>query len=395
MQLQDLYQPRVLKESAQSKLKHLDHIEDLVFLRGMQGANDAIKIFNDIIETLSNKTTKTVISRKWDGAPSIVFGMHPTTKKFFVGTKSVFASTPKVISTVRDLDHFYPDKEGLHSKLYACLRYLPELGLKGVYQGDLMFTADSKDVQDINGEKCITFKPNTLLYAVQGDSILGARIAKAKLGIVVHTMYTGGPLLSSMDAQIGFDASSINFTNDVWVGNAIQDIQKLEPGQLSLLKKSIANISKFISSTKIKDLITGNKKIVQSIMKFINSMVRESKTVQPQNFAAAFGDWYSRRELTKPGDTLSELEYIKANAVDLSNLATLFIMISTTKLQFIDAMASDSPIKTYAAVDGKTEPTKDEGFVISEKNGQTVKMVDRQTFSRMNFAKNMGGFNGT
>ena len=79
----------------------------------------------------------------------------------------------------------------LANKLQVCLRELPKLGLKGVYQGDLLFTRGDLKGANIGGEKMITFTPNTITYAVPADSDIGRRIVRAKLGIVFHTVYSG------------------------------------------------------------------------------------------------------------------------------------------------------------------------------------------------------------
>ena len=84
----------------------------------------------------------------------------------------------------------------------VCLRELPKLGLQGVYQGDLLYTRGDLKGANIDGEKMITFTPNTITYAVPADSDIGRRIAKAKLGIVFHTVYTGKSL-SNMTAGFG------------------------------------------------------------------------------------------------------------------------------------------------------------------------------------------------
>ena len=47
----------------------------------------------------------------------------------------------------------------------------------------------------------ITFTPNTITYAVR-DSDIGRRIARAKLGIVFHTVYTG-KTMNNMTAGFG------------------------------------------------------------------------------------------------------------------------------------------------------------------------------------------------
>ena len=48
----------------------------------------------------------------------------------------------------------------LADKLAVALKYLPSLGIRGVIQGDLLFTSDDKKIANVNGEKinCIYTK---------------------------------------------------------------------------------------------------------------------------------------------------------------------------------------------------------------------------------------------
>ena len=57
---------------------------------------------------------------------------------------------------------------------------LSRLNIKGILQGDFLFTDDLKSI-NIDGEKMISFTPNTITYAVPVDSDLGKRIARAKM----------------------------------------------------------------------------------------------------------------------------------------------------------------------------------------------------------------------
>ena len=41
------------------------------------------------------------MTTKWDGAPFIIAGKDPETKKFFVGTKGVFAKNLKLILQIK------------------------------------------------------------------------------------------------------------------------------------------------------------------------------------------------------------------------------------------------------------------------------------------------------
>jgi hypothetical protein len=124
-----------------------------------------------------------------DGAPAIVAGINPENGKFFVGTKSVFNVSPKINYTPSDIarNHSGP----VADKLRVCLNELKRLGITGIYQGDLLFTKGDLKTALIDGEKMITFTPNTITYAVPIASSIGRRIIRARLGIVFHTYYTG------------------------------------------------------------------------------------------------------------------------------------------------------------------------------------------------------------
>ena len=83
------------------------------------------------------------VSVKWDGAPAIFAGIDPRNGNFFVAKKGIFNKSPKVYYTAKDVD---ADTSGdLAIKLKAALKYLPELGITGVIQGEFLF-----DKPDLN-----------------------------------------------------------------------------------------------------------------------------------------------------------------------------------------------------------------------------------------------------
>ena len=63
----------------------------------------------------------------------------------------------------------------------VCLRELPKLGIKGILQGDLLYTPGELQTDTIDGEKMVTFTPNTITYAVPVDSDIGKKITRAKI----------------------------------------------------------------------------------------------------------------------------------------------------------------------------------------------------------------------
>lgn len=200
-----------------AKNTHLEHLEDDILNNGSDGGKNAIAFLRELGEMLQGKQSQVRITTKWDGAPAVICGTDPITGYFFVGTKSVFAKTaPKVMFSDEQIDETYSGQ--LAEKLKSCLKYLPKLGIKGVLQGDLLFT-DDKSTDTIDGERMITFTPNTITYAVPSDSELGSKIDSAKVGIVFHTKYTGKSL-PEMSASFGVDISNFNDTKDVYAATA-------------------------------------------------------------------------------------------------------------------------------------------------------------------------------
>ena len=118
--------------------KHQEHPEDLL-LTGETWAIDAM--FD----------SESMVSLKIDGCPAVVWGTHPETGEFFVGTKSVFNKRLiKVNYTNEDIRANHKQLE-LQRFSSACLNNLPRT--EGVFQGDFIGFGGS-DV----------YTPNTLTY---------------------------------------------------------------------------------------------------------------------------------------------------------------------------------------------------------------------------------------
>ena len=82
-----------------------------------------------------------MVTTKYDGSPSIVFGTHPETGRFFVASKSAFNKDPKINYTPEDIERNHGHAPGLVEKLKGALEHLPKIMPRngGVYQGDLMY----------------------------------------------------------------------------------------------------------------------------------------------------------------------------------------------------------------------------------------------------------------
>jgi len=198
--------------ASEDKLKHLEHAEDHPLNAGAEGYEHATKTLHAVHQAMQGKPSDASISTKYDGSPSIVFGHHPTTGKFFVASKSAFNATPKLNYTPEDIDRNHGHAPGLVEKLKDGLKHLPKVSPgKGIYQGDVMHSG-KKDVKSKDDE--YHFTPNTITYTAKKGSPEGRKMAASKFGVVVHTQYKGKDF-ESMKATFNPDTKKFNEHSDV------------------------------------------------------------------------------------------------------------------------------------------------------------------------------------
>ena len=207
----------LLTEDKGGKNLHLEHIEDEILNYGIDGGRASINFIQSLRDMLSGEARSSInMTVKWDGAPAIFAGIDPEDGRFFVAKKSVFNVDPKLYKTSKEID---ADLSGdLNAKFKVALAEFSKLGIKGVIQGDLMFT-DDLSKETIEGVSYYTFQPNTIVYAVPVDSDLGRIMNKSKVGVVWHTTYTGSSL-PEMKASFGVDISKLSKPSTVWMDDA-------------------------------------------------------------------------------------------------------------------------------------------------------------------------------
>ena len=394
----------------ESKNVHLEHLEDLIFNRGYAGAEEALNYIDSLRHMLAEGTgTTTKLTVKWDGSPAIICGIDPEDGKFFVGTKSVFSKgEPKRGKTSKQIQEWYGDQPELAEILINALKYLSKLNIGGVVQGDLMFTPGKVNRVEVNGEECYVFTPNTITYAVPVNSQLGQQIARAKLGIIFHTTYTGGDTIDAMSAQFGVNIAGFTHTKDVWFDDATY---KDYTGIASLTPTEDAKIQKYLSATaktmqKIGpqrfDIILQDREFNRMVKPFINKMIRAgSQAVDPTKFLQDFTNHYEQ-EMMKGIEELSggpqgraaqgRLAKIKAkeqwiadNSNNLTGILATYKRIIELKGMLLRKLQQVEGIGTFQKTNDGYKVTSPEGFVAIGHNGGAVKLVDRLQFSRTNF----------
>jgi hypothetical protein len=392
---------------------HLEHIEDNVLNRGVVGAREAINFLQSLRNMLAgNSDSKVNITTKWDGAPAIFCGTNPENGKFFVGTKSVFNKNAKLNYTDEDIDANHAG-EGLNKKLKAALAYLPKLGIKGILQGDMMFTKGDLKHQVIDGESYIIFQPNTIVYAVPTDSKLAQSMMTAHIGVVFHTSYTG-QTMENMRASFNIDIGRLNTTKDVWFRDAsftdtsgsasfTQDETRQITTLLSIAGRTLQSIPALTLNR-----ISSSETILTYIKTFNNSKVRQGKKiVDTRLHTLELIRWVeaklnkdisdSKREETKKKRVAEKTEimrFFRSNAVQLRSTFDLMNLLVDAKLMIVRKLETIKSIGTFIKTDNGYRVTAPEGFVaVNRLRGDAVKLVDRMEFSQNNFnaAKNWSG----
>ena len=387
------------------KNTHLEHLEDDIINRGSDGGRNAVNFLKSVRNMLAGSTGGRInMSVKWDGAPAIIAGINPENGKFFVGTKSVFNVTPKINYTPGDIakNHSGPVAE----KLQVCLSELKRLRISGIYQGDLLFTKGDLKTALIDGEKMITFTPNTITYAVPIDSSIGRRIIRARLGIVFHTYYTGKDM-KSLSAGFG-TVSGKSGSSAVFLASAgytdTSGSSTFTSSELSsfdaLIRMAEGSLSK---AAPLLDIMKSNDSLSVGfrLKAFFNYYIKNSKgdsMAKVKTLQDMFREYYEqilRAEIdarkTESGkqkyrDALkTNLQFIDKNRNALYFAIASHVSLGKAKNFLIQKLSQIQSIGHFIRTSSGYRVTNPEGFVAVDRKAGAVKLVDRLEFSRANF----------
>tara|TARA_R100000084_G_C4652345_1_gene150584 strand:+ start:1426 stop:2634 length:1209 start_codon:yes stop_codon:yes gene_type:complete len=392
-----------------SKNVHMEHIEDMIFNEGVNGARTAINSLRNLRDMLSGKSKSAINTTvKWDGAPAIFAGIDPSDGKFFVAKKGLFNVNPQMFKSVADIKKDSKLSGELKTKFSIAFTEFSKLGIKsGVYQGDLMFTKGDVKSEKIDGEKYFTFGPNTIVYAVPVKSRLGSQVNKARIGVVWHTTYTGKKI-TSMKGSFGKNISrKFKSIPSVWMqdatysdvtGNATFNAKETE--KVTALLSEAGKIFQSVPGNMLR-VIENNEELKEKIKTHNNTYVREGVPfpdvgTHVSGLYKYITNWYDDKISTlktpKGQDKWKKQkqEVLKKLFVDpesLKNVYRLMNKLIEAKSMIINKMNKASKIGTFLKTKNGFRATTPEGFVAIDKlTGGAVKLVDRLEFSRANFS---------
>lgn len=381
-----------LKEETQEvdgKLKHIHHAEDRPIFHGAKGFEHAKQALNSAHEHIKSGGHSSHLTMKYDGSPSIVFGHHPETGKFFVASKSAFNKTPKINYNEKDIEKNHGHAPGLVAKLKDALHLKKVAPKSGVYQGDVMFGHDDKHEH----KSGVSFTPNTIKYTAKGD--MAEKIKKAKVGVVVHTQYHGKNI-TDMKADPHPDVHNFKQHDDVWHKSAEHDTSKVKYSEKSQeqYKKHIESAQdihdkhgdEMYKATEPHRGETGH------LSTYINHTVRTDEVPSAKGLAKHVTAQYMKKikklstpvaQSRKETELKSHLNHIEGNATHYNNLLKMQHHLQKAKNVLVDTLNQHEGGLEHHIDSKKSKP---EGFVVHHA-GEPTKLVNRAEFAKANLLK--------
>jgi len=389
---------------------HLGHIEDEIFNTGVDGARQSILFLLSLSKMLSSgsKGIKNV-TVKWDGAPAVFVGEHPETGEFIVAKKGLFAKKQEFYRTHKEIDEKLSGD--LADKFHMCLDNFKGLGIKGILQGDLMFTKGDLETKKINGESYETFQPNTIVYAVPSTSKLASTMRKANVGVVWHTTYKGDSL-SNMKASFGADISKLKKSSKVWMDDASYNdvsgtatFNMKDSVEMTRLMSRAGKVFQSISAPQLTKFLKMQESMIDgaTYKTYHNSRVRAQDNLLRMNYKKHTEGYFKFAEerLQKEVDKLKSakgketktknkdmfLTEIRKSLPILTKLVEFQALINYGKTKILFKLNKAKQLTNlFVKKDNGFDVVAPEGFVAIDDNlGGAVKLVDRMEFSLNNF----------
>lgn len=345
-------------------------------------------------------------------SPAVVIGVDPN-GKFFVGSKSVFNAVPKLNYSIEDIRANHSAAPGLIDKLIKTFVHFKDTNINGVYQGDFLFDDEIKSITSIDGEDHVTFKPNTILYAVPVNSKEGKDIVNSDIGIVFHTEYNtqldNNGVIRFTVKKFGVDVSNLDPGPKVYVKDAYFEN---DAGYVTLTNDETDFVKNIVrTSSELLDQINFDsisEDVYSSLNTYLNTEIRRGEFLKDVDISfQQFLEWVESKLDKKIESLKTEKGKQKANKTkqDLLNLINTAKsdIINMLKLQSLIKQGKDVFIRKYNNImrgvsmkhylfepNGDLVVTDPEGYVSVDATGNAIKFVDRLEFSKANFSIDKG-----
>jgi hypothetical protein len=343
--------------------REYQHLEDLVFAEGSAGAMRAA----DVLEKLGSDSGDVAI--KWDGNPTIYWGREPDGQFVMVGKngwgKNKSTSADDLSRFIQnsgkgvDEEPWRKDFGTEMAEVFNVLQGATPPSFRGYVYGDLLYSP-RKPFKSAEG--AVQFTPNKVTYTVKNESELGGRIAKSKVGVVVHTKFdewgskTGAPIS---------DVKELNNDSAVVLGQTYVTHQpKVDTSSVKAIRQLTSKvgpvIDKFIAG------VPGLSNPAEIIYRYVNNT---SKAKNLDNLENGFFDWLAQSKVSK-GQQAKLAAMNEEMPKALPSIFGLVKQVMAAKDDIIDQLDSaDADVKATTAGERGGE-----GYVAL---GDKIKLVPR------------------
>lgn len=417
-----LQESRYMQFLEARKNVHQTHLEDLVLL-GKDGFDELLSKVDDIFSILEGSADKKLnISSKIDGSPALMLFSNidgisgpGISLKGLITAKNVEAAEKTVIQSEQDLLDRYGDRPDMIAKIMPFLQAIlsGELKVKDghIIQGDLLFSKDSLE----EFEEYLTFQPNTIMYAVPKESEAGKMLKQKDAGIAVHTVYSGsiGDFDQSFDINVTEEMPSKPeglFIMDCFVPNLSGNLSYTAQ-ETSIMQdmidelKEAHNVLTTHFSKQYNRLCDNEEFIKMYFQTYQNKVIsdRAENYFDEQEFLEELESYCVKRidnaldkklsslktdkgrESAKlKSDALKDeiLEILDSDAEVIQWIVSAINTATEIKLEFLEKLSqADNIFETFYKTSEGVIPGTQEGFAISDTDGNICKIVDRSCFS--------------
>lgn len=386
---------------------HQTHFEDLIML-----GEGGIEEFNDKIEKFMSGDSEMNYTTKIDGSPALfVWSKFPGYPDNSICLKSFVANANNCMSSVEEIDSKYGNRPDMAEKLKYGLEIAKSIPENECWQGDCLFGANDKKVENIRGKEYVTFHPNKIVYAFSEENASFEKVVNSSFGIAFHTIYRpNGDGGKSQSFRV--DASRLkNLPNDIFVLspalNYSQD--QFDKSKLKTLYENLRELEDELLSDDAYHGITSNDAFMAYWNTFENANIADKRktTLDIRTFFHDLWEYidekqtkeWTKRNLSlktvksrsaaydKWVDSVQEMhEFLKHNKDTLVKMVQAFNLAADIKMELWNGFkGTKNDYSTFYKSRTKGILDADmEGIAMSDADGNIVKIVDRSEFSANN-----------
>lgn len=381
-----------LNEAADDVGREFQHIEDLTYIQGPQGALRAIDRLIAIADDSSH------LEVKWDGSPAITFGRNKR-GQFHLGDKYAkeYLTSPQKLYeyvTRKSQSESRVEFANVMMQLYSYYEAATPKSYRGFLECGLMFpTSQQPKPTEKNG--VYSFKPNTVIYNVSANSELGQRIGACKTAAAATGYFDDLPGLGAQRQAVGEHYKPIQSSDVVIIPPTFTNTQaKLPEDKLKKLRayvtKNAATITNFITPDQTwVDTFKRNPAKASSdwramIYKYVNSQVDNPAGLE--HLGDNMLDWAATDViLQNAGRRQIAIDKIKRDTAGKN--ATFFVVKEIMKLKNVVLNQIEKPTLGSMGISASlpTGYESGEGFVSDPHGGKNpLKLVNRGGFTAAN-----------